>query len=207
MAGTAIATFDLSKMAVAARTMAAAMPSPMSYLKMDKSGDWVYGAESDEVPAGVQFMVNPGSFQRGYIAWQDTSNGAPAAKLDERMYSAFEDLPEVDAAPKGSRGWEAQFGFAMKAINGGKLAGTELQFRASSDGGKRAIAALMTEIAEGVQQNPGKLPLIVLDNRSYKHASYGKIYAPVFKLVKWVPTPQSKDEKVAPARKAVGKKK
>lgn len=204
MSGTAVVTFDFSKLAVAARTMAAAMPSPMSYLKMDKSGDWSYGAESDEVPAGTQFMVNPGSFQRGYIAWQDTRQGQPAAKLDERMYSAFEDLPEVGDPPGGSRGWEAQFGFAMKAINGGtSLAGKELQFRASSDGGKRAIAALMTEIAEGVQANPGKIPLIVLDNRSYKHASYGKIYAPVFKIVKWVPLPRDDAEakKVAPARK------
>jgi hypothetical protein len=205
MAGTAVATFDLSKMAVAARTMAAAMPSPMSFLKMDKSGDWSYGAESDEIPAGTQFAVNPMSFQRGFVAWQDTRNGQPAAKLDERMYSAFEELPEVDDPPKGSRGWEPQFGFSMKAINGGKIAGTELQYRSSSDGGKRAVAALMTEIAEGAAANPGKIPLIVLDSRSYKHAAYGKIYAPTFKLVKWVPMPKEPNEKVAPARKSKSK--
>ena len=205
MATTAVAVFDLSKMAVAARTMSAAVPSPMSFLKMSKSGDWEYGAESDEVPAGTQFAVNPASFQRGYVAWQDTTNGAAAAKLDERMYSAFEALPDAGDPTKGSRGWEAQFGFAMKAINGGKLAGTELQYRSSSDGGKRAVAALITEISEGAAANPGKIPLIVLDQRSYKHASYGKIYAPVFKIVKWVPIPQEKNEKVSPARKTKAK--
>jgi hypothetical protein len=189
----AVVKFDLSKMAVAARSMAAAVPSPMSYLKMSKSGDWVYGAEEDEVPAGTQFLVNPQSFQRGVIAWQDTSNGQPAAKLDERMYSVFDDNPpEPGDCPKGSRGWETQFGFAMLAVNGGKMTGTELQYRASSDGGKRAISALIAEVAEGAPSNPGKVPLIVLDNRSYKHASYGKIYAPVFKIVKWAPLPADK---------------
>ena len=189
----AVVKFDLSKMAVAARSMAAAVPSPMSYLRMDKSGEWTYGAEQDEVPAGTQFGVNPSSFQRGVVAWQDTKGGAPAAKLDERMYSVFDESPaDPGEHPKGSRGWEAQFGFSMIAINGGKLAGTELQYRSSSDGGKRAIAALIAEVAEGAPGNPGKMPLIVLDSRSYKHASYGKIYAPVFKLVKWVPIPQDK---------------
>jgi hypothetical protein len=203
---TAIVKFDLSKMAVAARSMAAAVPSPMSFLKMSKSGDWIYGAEEDEVPAGTQFGVNPNSFQRGVIAWQDTSNGAPAAKLDERMYSVFEDNPpEPGDPPKGARGWEAQFGFSMIAVNGGKLAGTELQYRASSDGGKRAIAALIAEVAEGAPTNPGKMPLIVLDTRSYKHASYGKIYAPVFKLVKWVPIPQDKAAVKTAAKKVKSK--
>jgi len=199
---TAMVKFDLSKLNVAARTMTAAVPSPMSYLRMDKSGEWTYGAEQDEVPAGTQLAVNPESFQRGYVAWQDTKGGAPAAKLDERMYSCFEELPEVGDCPKGARGWEAQFGFSMKAINGGKIAGTELQYRSSSDGGKRAIAALITEVAEGAPQNPGKMPLIVLDSRSYKHAAYGKIYAPVFKLVKWVPLPKEPTAKVAPAHKS-----
>jgi len=203
---TAIVKFDLSKMAVAARSMAAAVPSPMSFLKMSKSGDWIYGAEEDEVPAGTQFGVNPQSFQRGVIAWQDTSNGQPAAKLDERMYSVFDaNPPEPGDCPKGSRGWETQFGFAMLAINGGKLAGTELQYRASSDGGRRAIAALITEVAEGAPLNPGKMPLIVLDTRSYKHASYGKIYAPVFKLVKWVPIPQDKAAVKTAAKKVKSK--
>ena len=205
MTGTGVVLYNLDLLVTAARTMTAAMPSSMSYLKMDKSGDWSYGAESDEIPEGTQFAVNPQSFLRGYVAWQDTKNGQPAAKLDERMFSAFEDLPEVDDPPKGSRGWEAQFGFAMKAINGGKLAGTELQYRSSSDGGKRAIAALITEIAEAAPANPGKMPLIVLDSRSYKHASYGKINAPVFKIVKWVPRPADKSEKVAPARKSKSK--
>lgn len=201
MASTAMVSFDLSKLRVAARTLAAAVPAPMGFLKMDKSGDWCQGAEGDPIPDGTQFAVNPESFQRGYVAWADTSNGAPANKLDERMYSVFAELPDSGTPPAGSRGWEAQFGFGLKAING-KFAGTELLYRASSDGGKRAISALTTEIAEGAELNPGKIPLIVLDNRWYKHASYGKIFVPVFKIVKWVPMPVEKTAKVTPAKKA-----
>lgn len=203
----AVVPFDLSKLALASRNLAAAMPPPMGFLRMEKgNGAWTYGAEQDEIPAGVQFAVNLASFQRGYVAWADTTKGAPANKLDERMFPAFGDLPDVGDPPRGSRGWEAQFGFAMKAINGGSLAGTELQYRSSSDGGKRAVAALLTEIAEGVAKNPGKMPLIVFSSRNYKHASYGKIYAPVFTIVKWVDTPSEKTAVVKPARAAKAKK-
>lgn len=198
MAGTAMVTFDLSKLAVAARKVAASVPSPLSYLKMEKSGSWVFGAEADEVPDNTQFAVNPEGFLRGYVAWQDTTSGAPAAKLGEVMFNVMEDLPDPGDVPKGSRGWEQQLGMQVKAING-KMEGAELRYSASSDGGRRAVSGLMTEVAEGMAANPGKIPLIVLENRSYKHASYGKIFVPVFRIVKWVPMPKAKAEKVKPA--------
>lgn len=195
---TALVTFDVSKLAVAARKTAASVPSPMSFLKMEKSGDWVYGAESEPVPEGAQFIVNPEGFQRGYVAWQDTDKGAPAAKLGEMMYSVIDDLPDPGDIPPGSRGWEQQLGFHVKGING-KTEGVELRYSASSDGGRRAVSGLLTEVAEGLQDNPGKLPVIVLETTSYKHAAYGKIYKPVLRIVKWIAPPKGKTEKPKPA--------
>lgn len=198
---TAVIPFDLSKLQLASRNLAAAMPAPMGFLRMDKTGEWTHGAEQDVIPPKTEFAVNLEAFQRGYVAWADTTSGAPANKLDERMYPAFGDIPDVGDPPKGSRGWESQFGFSVRAING-KLEGTELMYRSSSDGGKRAVAALLTEAAEGAPRNPGKMPVIVLESRSYKHASYGKIYAPVFKLVRWVAQPKQASEKVPAKRKS-----
>jgi len=202
---TALVKFDVSKLQVAARTMAASVSSPLAFLRMDKAGDWTYGAEQDEVPEGQQFAVNPESFQRGVVAWADTDKGVAAAKLDERMYSVFEDMPDVGDPPKGARGWEAQQGFHLKGIGKGKLENVELVYRSSSDGGKRAVTGLLSEIATGVEDNPGKMPLIVISSTSYKHAAYGKIHKPVFSIVKWVPIPASPKAKVAPARKALKK--
>jgi len=197
---TALVKFDVSKLRVAARAMAAATPSPLAFLRMDKSGTWAYGADQDEIPDGQQFIVNPEGFQRGHVAWQDTSNGQAAAKLDERMYSVFEELPDPGDVPRGSRGWEPQQGCHLMGF-GGKLAGKEMIYRASSDGGRRAITALLTEIAEGLESNPGKVPVITVSNSSYKHAAYGKIFKPILTLVKWVAPPAAPKTKVAPARK------
>jgi len=203
---TAIVKFDVSKLHDAARTMAASVPSPLAFLRMDKSGEWTYGAEQDEVPEDQQFAVNPESFQRGVVAWADTSvAGVAAAKLDERMFSVFEDMPDVGEPPRGSRGWEPQQGFQLKGVGKGKLENVELIYRSSSDGGKRAITGLLTEIAQGVADNPGKMPLITVSSSSYKHASFGKIYKPIFTIVKWAPIPASPKEKVAPARRIAKK--
>lgn len=194
MATQAVVTYDLSKLQLAARNVVSAMPAPIGFLRMTKVGEWLHGAEGDEVPEGTQFAVNPSSFQRGYIAWADTSSGAPANKLDERMYPAHETLPDCGEPPKGSRGWEHQLGFAVKVLNG-ELANDEMQYRSSSDGGKRAIAQLLEAIILAAPKNPGKLPVITLGSRSYKHKSYGKIYAPVFELMRWITPPVEKKGK------------
>ena len=39
------------------------------FLKMDKSGHWVFGVDRDEVEAGSLWAVNPFSFVHGYVAW------------------------------------------------------------------------------------------------------------------------------------------
>ena len=197
----AVIPFDAAKLQLALRNITTATPPSMSFLRMDKTGAWSYGADSSELD-GDEFALNPASFQWGYVAWADTSNGAPANKLDERMGPAHLPMPDMGEAPKGSRGWEAQLGFSIKGISK-DVKDVELQYRASSDGGKRAVSALANEVA--AQDKPGLIPIIVCESRNYKHASYGKIYAPVFKIVRWVPMPKQGDD-VQP-KKAAGKRK
>lgn len=197
----AVIPFDAAKLALALRNIAAATPPSMQFLRMDKTGNWSYGADGSEIE-DEEFALNPASFQWGYVAWADTRDGAPANKLDERMGPAHLPMADVGDPPKGSRGWEAQLGFSIKGISKG-VKDVELQYRSSSDGGKRAVSALANEVA--AQDKPGLIPIIICESRSYKHASYGKIFAPGFKIVRWVPMPKAGE--VVPAKKAAGKRK
>ena len=201
-AANAVIPFDAAKLALALRNITTATPPSMSFLRMDKTGAWSYGADGSEVD-DEEFALNPSSFQWGYVAWADTTGGAPANKLDERMGPAHLPMPDMGDPPKGSRGWEAQLGFSIKGVTKA-VKDVELQYRSSSDGGKRAVSALANEVA--AQDKPGLIPIIVCESRSYKHASYGKIYAPVFKILRWVPMPKA-GEAVAPAKKVAGKRK
>jgi len=72
-------------------------PAGSVILKMDKRGDWVFGADQTEVDEGTLWAVNPFSFVHGYIAWGD------GEVLGEKMVSVSHPLPEMEAAPARRR--------------------------------------------------------------------------------------------------------
>jgi len=185
--------FDLSKMAVAARKMQAAAPGPMAYLRMNKNdGSWSSGTEEDPVGKDDLFAVNIQSFQRGFVAWADTTRkGVAPAKLEEHMFDACETCPEPGPLPQGAAKWDAQFAFSAMGMDG-RLKGTDVVYATTSYGGKKAVAALMTEIVEGLAVNPGKLPVVSFSSKAYPHVSYGQIYNPIITIKKWIPTPSDK---------------
>lgn len=150
-------------------------------LKMDKTGHWVFGADQTEIEDGSLWAVNPFSFIHGYIAWGD------GEVLGEKMVSVAEPLPEMEAAPPGSkRGWEAQVGMSLKCISG-EDKGMEARYATTSVGGKRAVQELAVAIATQVDKDQSKpVPVVQLDKSHYTHKSYGRIYTPVFDIQEWV---------------------
>jgi hypothetical protein len=152
----------------------------MVILKMDKTGHWVFGADQDEVEDDSLWAVNPFSFVHGYICWGD------GEVLAEKMVGVAEPLPELEPAPTASkRGWEMQVGMTLACTNG-EDEGTQARYSATSVGGKKALQALAITIAEQVdkdQDNP--VPIVRLRKEHYNHKSYGKIFTPVFDVVKW----------------------
>ena len=150
-------------------------------LKMDKTGHWVFGADQTEVEDDSLWAVNPFSFVHGYIAWGD------GEVLAETMASVSEPLPDRDAAPAAAkRGWEMQVGMSL-ACTSGEDEGLQVRFAATSVGGKKAVQALAIAIAEQVDKDPAKpVPMVVLKKEHYQHKSYGRIYTPVFHVVKWI---------------------
>jgi len=150
-------------------------------LKMDKTGHWVFGADQTEVEDDSLWAVNPFSFVHGFIAWGD------GEVLAESMVSVAEPLPEVAPAPPASkRGWEMQVGMTLACTNG-EDEGMQARYNVTSVGGKRAVQQLAVAIAEQVEKDQSKpVPVVRLKKEHYQHKSYGRIYTPIFEIVKWV---------------------
>jgi hypothetical protein len=151
-------------------------------LKMDKTGHWVFGADQTEVEDDSIWAINPFSFVHGYIAWGD------GEVLAEQIASVAEPLPELAPAPPAAkRGWEMQVGMTLACTNG-EDEGMQARYAATSVGGKRAVQSLAVAIAEQVDKDPNNpVPLVRLKKEHYQHKSYGRIFTPVFEIVKWSP--------------------
>jgi hypothetical protein len=180
-------------------------PAGSVILKMDKRGDWVFGADQTEVDEGTLWAVNPFSFVHGYIAWGD------GEVLGEKMVSVSHPLPEMESAPAGAkRGWETQVGMSLKCISGPDN-GLEVRYNVTSVGGKRAVQGLAVAIAQQVESDQSKpVPVVTLKRDHYTHKSYGKIYTPVFEVQEWMSMDGDKVEgdkpeaEAAPARRRRG---
>ena len=176
------ASLPVANLSSALRSISADVPAGNSViLKMDKTGHWVFGADQTEVEDGSSWAINPFSFIHGFIAWGD------GEVLGEKMVPVSSPLPEMDVAPPNAkRGWETQVGMSLKCMDG-EDKDMEARFSTTSVGGKRAVQALALAIAQQVDADPSKpVPVIALKREHYQHKSYGRIFTPVFDLVKWV---------------------
>ena len=173
---------SVTSLSTALRSMNAGVSDAgMVILKMDKTGHWVYGADQTEVDDTATWAINPFSFVHGYIAWGDGD------VLGEKMVPVTDPLPEVDPAPPQSkRGWEVQVGMSLKCMDG-EDANMEAKYSVTSVGGKRAVQKLALDIAAQVEKDPANpVPVVKLKKDHYTHKSYGRIFTPVFEIVKWI---------------------
>jgi hypothetical protein len=155
-------------------------PSAAVIIKMDKAGHWAFGADQTEVEDDSLWAVNPFSFVHGFIAWGD------GEVLGEKLTGVANPLPELDPAPAASdKGWEMQVGMTLACING-EDEGMQARYTTTSVGGKKAVQALAVTIAEQVDKDPtNPVPVVRLKKEHYQHKKYGRIYTPVFEVVRW----------------------
>ena len=149
-------------------------------IKMDKTGHWVYGGDQTEIQDGSEWAVNPFSFVHGYIAWGN------AEVLGEKMVSVTQPMPELAPAPANAKkGWETQVGIEITCINGDDK-GIVARFATTSVGGKRAVQSLGAAISEQIDKDQSKpVAIVALSTEHYAHKSYGKVYTPIFRVVRW----------------------
>jgi hypothetical protein len=179
------------------------------YLKMDKTGHWVYGADQTEIEPDSLWAVNPFSFVKGYICWGAQNTPSMGKLLGEKMYTQFQKMPkELPEDIPDSNGWEYQNGFSLSCISGTDK-GLQARFMTKTKGGVPEVQRLSFEIhAHGLEDPSTPIAIIKLKSAHYTHpAGYGRIYNPVLELVKFVSNetePKAEDITEAPVRRRRG---
>jgi len=181
-----VVSFDRARLKVALRRLQRESGAGMSnFLKMEKSGEWVYGVDAEPVSDEDEFLIDPRAFQHGYIAWEANNVGN---KLGEVMGPLDEEIPELGPVPDGSNGWQFQLGLGLVM----RANGTPVVFRSTSVGGKRAIGNVGQElwvqagdISDAEALDGACVPVVRLSSDSYMHRKYGRIFNPVITVVEW----------------------
>ena len=205
-----VVKFDASKFAATVITnMKRAASTRVGFLKMGKDGAWSYGSDETEVTEDDHVFVNPNGFVHGWQCWADTDlAGVQSELLGDVIAGMDQPLPDRPAkVPENGRPWGEVRGMSVL------LAGEKLVYSTTSVGGLNAFAALAEEYLAQYHRDPEKMIAEVsLSCDSYKHKNktFGRIYTPVFTIVKWhKDLPAAAAEKpapVAPAKKVAAKK-
>lgn len=174
------------------QTMKVSNSSP--FLRMMKDGKWVFGQENIEVEPDSEWAVNPLSVHHGWVCWNPDPN--KAEKLGESMVPASQPKPDQMSLPQLAGKWEEQIAFHA-ACTTGEDKGVQVLYSTASTGGRNAVSKLLdvmiTRIgdmeAEGkaVTNDSLVVPVVHLKNDSYwhKNKTYGRIYVPMFTIVRW----------------------
>jgi len=178
------------------------------YLKMDKTGHWVYGADQTEIEPDSLWAVNPFSFVKGYICWGAQNTSSMGKLLGEVMATQFQKMPDMPEEIPDSNGWELQMGFSMQCISGSDK-GLAARFMSKTKGGVPEIQRLSLEIYQhGLEDPSTPIALVKLKSTHYNHpAGYGRIYNPSIEIVKYVSNetePTVEEVAEAPVRRRRG---
>jgi hypothetical protein len=166
------------------------------------NGDYTYGPKDDkkELEHGTQLACNfGGSFKRGFICWKESevvdeqmalvASGEVIAESDLKDHSPYEKYED------GSEdGWVEQASIEVRNLDTGEL----FLFKVTNSSSRRAMGGLAAEFGKVYRQKPNQVPVIEIDAVSFEpklkgkdgkasNKKVGKKYAPVLKIVGWIP--------------------
>lgn len=158
------------------------------FLRLLQDGDWVFGADDEEVEEGSLWAADPRSIEHGVVCWTDhdqTKKKVANEIVGEVMVPMSQPVPLESAQEDKGWPWKQQLAITIVCVKGAQ-AGKQTLYKATSEGGKRAIKELVGAIMAQLDVDPGKpVPVFELGVNSYKHKVYGKTYVPVFELQSW----------------------
>jgi len=171
----------LTKFKVAKQRQEMAGPDgDFHYLKLDRAGNWVYGADETEIEHESRWAINPFTLSTGFAAWDDTEKvGEEMALLtgDPVLKSQLNDV----GAP-----WMPQTAMQLKCMDG-EDEGEEVVYSTTSKGGQKAFKTMLAVITARIEAGHSAIiPIVTLEADSYKHKKYGKIFTPDLKVVDWM---------------------
>jgi len=156
-----------------------------NYMKFNKAGRFVYGAEDEELTIEQRFAIDMANMSRGFICWKEgTVAGEVMAKVMGEPAVNQADLPEYGPY-EGNDGWRPQVKVELTDVANG----TTYEFKSSSRGGISAIDKLGKDFAAQVRTgSKDVVPVVSLRSGSYKHKNkaLGTIYTPHFDVEEWV---------------------
>jgi hypothetical protein len=155
----------------------------MQFKSRENNGTWSFGQRRTVVEDGRRWAINITTFRWGYICF-DNDN-----KPTERMVPISQPKPDITQLPDTGFKWQAQWGVNLKCVDGTD-AGTEVDFKTSTDGGVKAVAGLIDVLRDrlnGGQHGSKVAPIVHLEKDSYQNPQYGKIWFPVLTIIDWMP--------------------
>jgi len=165
-------------------------------LKFIKTGQWMLGVNNEPADEAL-LAINPLSIRLGYVAW---AGGQVVA--ESPLIPFTQGWTAVDRSAVLDKG-----AIAQKYLFEGKLiendASIECVYSAATDGGAKAVVALIDEIYKRAAQGANHLvPVVELSVDSYKHPQYGITYKPVFKIDHWCDM-DGKRETLVPVKRSL----
>lgn len=112
----AVVAFDPSKFQAGIANMAKGATSRVAFMKMDKTGEWTFGA--DEEPIEGTVFVDPMGFVHGWQCWADTEKpGVSSELLGEVLVPMYEPQPPVPTQKfENMRPWGELRGLDRKSV-------------------------------------------------------------------------------------------
>src|SRR5262245_21658781 len=104
------------------------------------------------------------------------------------MVPATQPLPAIEGLPDLGAPWQLQWCVNLRCISGAD-AGVEVTYKASTDGGVKAVAALVEEIQERLATGVHGdviVPIVLLKKSTYPHDQFGTVWIPILETVAWM---------------------
>jgi hypothetical protein len=151
---------------------------------LKSSGAWVYGQDSVQVDENSIWAINPFGIQHGSVAW-NADPKATIRKLGEIMTPITSPKPNPNTFSDVGGNWTDQLSMSMRCV-AGEDEGVQVNFKTNALGGIEAILDIVAKIGERARSGTREIvPIVQLSHTTYQHPSYGKIYKPVLKIVRW----------------------
>jgi hypothetical protein len=158
---------------------------PMLLFKSrDNGGTWMVGQKKIVVEEGSTWAVNPTTFQRGYISFDDKKK-----VVGEKLLPVSLSMIDRAKLPDTGFPWQEEWTVDIKCLDGAD-AGKEVIFKASTVGSIQAIGTLIAEVRDRINggAHDGKpVPIVLLEKYDYQHPQYGKTINPLLTIVDWMP--------------------
>ena len=121
----------------------------------DSGGIWTVGQKRTIVEEGSSWAADPRTFQRGFVCFDADK------KVGEKLLPVSLPMPDFAELPDKGFPWQEQWAVNMKCIDGAD-AGKEVIFKASTVGGRQAVAGMIAAVRDrinGGQHNGKPVPI------------------------------------------------